>query len=203
VICRAPARPASAVVEKELESGSDAQARPCCSLGRHPAALGLRRLRPSVREAKRESRGEQGLPSRSGASAHRGRYACLLERRRPAIQLRWCFRPDPGVCRPGLGATALVLRPAPAGATSHKATMRACGPDRRRLVPTCALLGRRATSRPFEINGSRSSAACVSSERHRRRVGRSLLAQPISAPDGATSLPEAGPAYARACVQIG
>jgi hypothetical protein len=29
----------------------------------------------------------------------------------------------------------------------------------------------------FEINGSRSSGACVSSERHRRRVGRSLLAQ--------------------------
>ena len=49
----------------------------------------------------------------------------------------------------------------------------------------------------FDINGSRSSAVRVSSERHRRRLGRSLLAQPISAPDGANSLPEAGGAYAR------
>ena len=51
--------------------------------------------------------------------------------------------------------------------------------------------------RDARLNGSRSSGARVSSERHRRRVGRSLLAQPISAPDGANSLPEAGGAYAR------
>jgi len=41
----------------------------------------------------------------------------------------------------------------------------------------------------FEINGSRSSAVRVSSERHRRRLGRSLLAQPISALTAPTRCP--------------
>jgi len=62
--------------------------------------------------------------------------------------------------------------------------------DLRFARPVCA-------TGTFEINGSRSSGACVSSERHRRRVGRSLLAQLISAPDRANSLPEAGGAYAK------
>jgi hypothetical protein len=40
-----------------------------------------------------------------------------------------------------------------------------------------------------EINGSRSSAVRVSSERHRRRLGRSLLARPISALTARTRCP--------------
>ena len=56
------------------------------------------------------------------------------------------------------------------------ATMRACGPERPLARSDLRFARRVGAIGTCEINGSRSSGARVSSERHRLRVGRSLLA---------------------------
>jgi hypothetical protein len=76
--------------------------------------------------------------------------------------------------------TIASLRAPTSRPRSPWATTRARAPRPRRPSRTCAFVTQPGLARACEINGSRSSGARVSSGRHRRCLGRSLLAHSAS-----------------------
>ena len=218
--------------------------------GRHPAALGLRGLRRSVREAKRESRGEQGL---TPVMVHLHTGPGRLLARTPAASKLASLVVSPklsGAPAPNRATRATIAFPVAVGKTTQNPGAsigewdNSCSDHRYRrlngrgtpewmiferfLPPSlqqwrldsftrrppeerssrrprarrCLCHGRERQRRPTltiastihppppdaRLNGSRSSAVRVSSERHRRHVGRLLLARSASRTFGGFTL---------------
>ena len=111
----------------------------------------------------------------------------------------------PSAASPAASAWTRLLQrtgahPAPRRRSSRQAGGAAVEP---RPSPHVSFRHHEASLLAHAFNGSRSSGAPVSSKRHRRRVGRSLLAPPISAPDGhpaRTRCPRPVVHMQRACV---